>query len=487
LTLSIEPIGLSQEIECPKDMTSTSPILFHSVSINQLKTRHLYECSLTTLCLCLLLRVLFAYLIVAKDIVMSKKRRENRNSAGLNNRLKSEPESYTIVESAEESSSNHQANRKPNLLAKMKANWLVVLIICLLSLGALGAGLKYLEDDARREMAKREAQKGKLLSDKEKSETSLLNRINPFLPAPLPNPTPQLSKEYLYAGGKLLAVEDAGATQAPPADIAVWRPSSGEWWVMGQAGSQQTTQQYGVSGDIPVPGDFDGDGKTDFSIFRPSTSNWYFIYSAGGSGQYPFGTTGDIPVPADYDGDGKTDAAIYRPSTGGWYIARSSDGGFTILGYGAAGDTPVPADYDGDGRADLAVWRSSAATFYFYRSSNNLEQGITFGQPGDKPVPGDYDGDGRADAAVWRGGVYQWHILYSSTGQTEGFTFGDPQTDVYVQNDYDGDGKVDRAFWRPSTGVWHIVQSSKRGQPDEVRTVQWGINGDVPVPAYYRR
>ena len=125
--------------------------------------------------------------------------------------------------------------------------------------------------------------------------------------------------------------------------------------------------------------------------------------------------------------------------------------------------------------------------FESLRSSTSQTQIITFGQAGDKAVPGDYDGDGKADAAVWRGGVYQWHILYSSTGTTEGFTFGDPNSDVYVQNDYDGDGKVDRAFWRPSTGVWYIVQSSRRGQADEVRTVQWGINGDIPVPAFYRR
>ena len=78
---------------------------------------------------------------------------------------------------------------------------------------------------------------------------------NPFA-APLPTPTPQLSKEYIYAGSRLLAVEDANANAAPPADLAVWRPSDGGWWVMGGQGSQQVMQNWGASGDDPVEGDY---------------------------------------------------------------------------------------------------------------------------------------------------------------------------------------------------------------------------------------
>jgi len=61
------------------------------------------------------------------------------------------------------------------------------------------------------------------------------------LAAPLPTATPQLSKEYIWAGGgRLLAVEDANANAAPPADLAVWRPSNGMWYVLGGPGSTQT-------------------------------------------------------------------------------------------------------------------------------------------------------------------------------------------------------------------------------------------------------
>jgi hypothetical protein len=321
--------------------------------------------------------------------------------------------------------------------------------------------------------------------------------------APLAGATPQLAREYLYAGSRLLAVEDANANAAPPADLAIWRPSSGEWWVMSGQGSQQVTQQWGVpcnpptlpaDCDRPAPGDYDGDGKTDFSIFRPSTGVWWIINSSNGSSSsVQFGVGTDKLAQADFDGDGKTDMAVFRlndpsPNNASWYIRKSSDGTWGGFQFGLSTDIPAPADYDGDGRADIGVYRSSASTFYLQSSAqNSATQTINFGQSGDVPVSADYDGDGKADAAVWRPGVYQWLILNSSNQTTDAFTFGDPNSDVNVQNDYDGDGKVDRAFWRPSEGKWYIAQSTKKGQPDEMRYVQWGAQGDIPVPAFYRR
>jgi len=404
---------------------------------------------------------------------MSKIRRNDKNELNTLNLSKLNGENQKSAESS---------LAKKSIWTKLKnpSNWWMIAVIAFLALGAMGAGLKYLDDDAQREIARRANNKGSL---NDRQDQSFLNKVNPFLPTPTPTPTPQLSKEYIYAGSRLLAVEDKNATSAPPADLAIWRPdtanNTGTWWVMGGQNSQQVTVQWGNSTDKTVPGDYDGDGKTDFSVWRPSTGIWYIINSGGGGGQFNFGQTGDLPAQADFDGDGRTDAAVYRPSTGTWYILKSSDGQVITQQWGLASDNPAPADYDGDGKADIAVWRSSTTAFYSLNSSNGALQTPTLGQSGE-PVSGDYDGDGKANFAVKSGN--SWVILNSAYTQTQTITW-QSSGDIPVQNDYDGDGKMDIAVWHSATGTWYIRNSSD----NSTRTVQWGILGDFPVPAFYRR
>jgi hypothetical protein len=78
--------------------------------------------------------------------------------------------------------------------------------------------------------------------------------------------------------------------------------------------------------------DFDGNGSSDVSVFRPSNGRWY-IKDAG---SYVWGQAGDIPVPGDYDGDGTTDIAVWRPSNGRWYV--KDIGGYF---WGMSGDMPL--------------------------------------------------------------------------------------------------------------------------------------------------
>ena len=131
--------------------------------------------------------------------------------------------------------------------------------------------------------------------------------------------------------------------------------------------------------------DFDGDGRSDLSIFRPSEGNWY-IFSRGNNTFkiQPFGNSGDKIVPGDYDGDGRTDFAVFRPSEGNWYYLQSATGGFSIVNWGIETDTPVPGDYDGDGRTDVAVYRSGA--WYIVQSSNGQIVLRQFGISTDIPV-----------------------------------------------------------------------------------------------------
>jgi len=267
------------------------------------------------------------------------------------------------------------------------------------------------------------------------------------------------------------------------ADLAVWRPSAGGWFtVSSQTGLQLPLQFLGLSGDIPVPGDYDGDGKTDIAVWRPSAGGWFINSSKTGSTlpiQY-LGLPGDIPVPGDYDGDGMTDLAVWRPSTGAWFVIPSKTGTPLPPQYlGLPGDIPVPADYDGDGIADFAVWRPSVGGWFINSSKTGTPLPTQYlGLPGDTPVPGDYDGDGMADLAVLRPSAGGWFINSSKTGtQMPTQYFGLPG-DIPVPADYDGDGTTDLGVWRPSVGGWFII-SSETGTP--LPTQYLGAPGDIPI------
>lgn len=257
-------------------------------------------------------------------------------------------------------------------------------------------------------------------------------------------------------------------------DVSVFRPDSGDWFISNSSNSQFRANNFGQNGDLIAPADFDDDDKTDVAVFRAGV--WYILNSSNAAFRAEqFGLPNDKPVPADYDGDGKADLAVFR--SGSWYIINSSNNQFRAVGWGLSDDLPVPGDFDGDGRADIAVFRPANGTWYLLQSTAGFSA-INFGVAEDKPVVGDYDGDQKADVAVWRPSAGAWYLLRSTAGFTAqqfGIT-----ADVPTPGDFDGDGKTDVAVFRPENGVWYLQQSQTG-----FKAVNFGTSGDKPVPAAF--
>jgi photosystem II stability/assembly factor-like uncharacterized protein len=257
-------------------------------------------------------------------------------------------------------------------------------------------------------------------------------------------------------------------------DVSVFRPNGGSWFISNSSDSQFRAANFGQNGDSIAPADFDNDDKTDFAVFRAGI--WYILNSSDGAFRgEQFGLTNDKPVPADYDGDGKADLAVFRG--GNWYIINSSNNQFRAVSWGLSDDLPVTGDFDGDGLADIAVFRPSTGTWYLLQSTGGFAA-VSFGIAEDKPVVGDYDGDGKTDVAVFRPSAGAWYLLRSTAGFTAqqfGIT-----GDVPTPGDFDGDGKTDVAVFRPETGYWFLQQSQSG-----FKAVQFGAAGDKPVPAAF--
>ncbi|MEO6589916.1 MAG: CHRD domain-containing protein [Pyrinomonadaceae bacterium] len=268
--------------------------------------------------------------------------------------------------------------------------------------------------------------------------------------------------------------------------------------------------------DFPAPGDFDGDGEDDYSLYRdganPGDQSAFFIIKSSDFTlqYYAWGVRGDQAVTRDYDGDGITDVAVFRRGAAQgnqafWFIRQSATNTARIERFGTtgdtaggtSGDTPIPGDYDGDGKFDLAVYRfgtiAPTNTYIIRRSSDNA---VTYQQFGnfqtDYILPGDYDGDGKFDLAVGRTGAaatspFQWIVRRSSDNSVTYYTFG-ISSDLPTQGDYDGDGRTDYSIYRrgatASSQSFFWVRNSLDGS---IKPTPWGLQADFPVNTFDAR
>ncbi len=266
-------------------------------------------------------------------------------------------------------------------------------------------------------------------------------------------------------------------------EIGVWRGSTRYFYLDTNGDGKYTnpaTERFGTfltatqANDRPVAGDWDGDGSDEIGVWRGSTR--YFYLDTNGDGKYTnpaterFGTfltsyvSGDMPVAGDWDGDGSDEIGIWRSSTRYFYLDTNGDGKYTnpaterfgpFLNTIDSSDRPVAGDWDGDGSDEIGVWRG--ATRYFYLDTNSdgkytnpaterFGPFLSATQANDRPVAGDWDGDGSDEIGVWRGSTRYFYLDTNGDGKytsaaTERFgpfLSATQANDMPVAGDWDG-------------------------------------------------
>lgn len=216
---------------------------------------------------------------------------------------------------------------------------------------------------------------------------------------------------------------------------------------------------FGLNGDTPVVEDYDGDGIDDLSVYRapsttagPGQATWFVKYSAnnpnGNITYIPFGMRYgtqadqvDEPYPGDFDGDGKADFTIQRrqdisvvsSATPGMFITMNASGNISYQYFGLFADRILPGDYDGDGKTDICVARGfninpGNTTWYIKYSSGIPDYTTVFGT-GFNFAQGDYDGDGKTDIAYMLtnstpGATGYWYMASSSNNDVKFVSWG---------------------------------------------------------------
>ncbi len=167
-------------------------------------------------------------------------------------------------------------------------------------------------------------------------------------------------------------------------DLTVVRDNgtSYQWYILRSSNNTFLSPVFGSSStDTPIAGaDYNGDGRADLTVLRGSPTQ-YFVGDAVTASLLLVQQWGDFNtdfyIVGDFLGDSKADFAVWRGfgsgTNGNWYIKENGGPGVVITQFGIPGtsavrDFPLCGDYNGDGKSDIAVYRRSDKTFYWLNS-----------------------------------------------------------------------------------------------------------------------
>ncbi len=224
-------------------------------------------------------------------------------------------------------------------------------------------------------------------------------------------------------------------TGKPASTVGAFRPSNGFTYLRNSntPGFADREFFYGVAGDIPVAGDWDGDGRDSIGIYR---NGMFYLKNSNSSGfadiQFPYGAPGDIPIAGDWNGDGMDTVGVVR--NGRFLLRNSNTSGSADLDffYGTPTDIPIVGDWDGNGTDTVGAFRPSNG-FVYLRYSNTegfADVEFFYGLAGDRPVVGDWNGDGVDTIGIYRnvGGAAFFYIRNSNSSgfADSSFSYGTP-------------------------------------------------------------
>ncbi|MEP7289541.1 MAG: hypothetical protein ABI947_27650 [Chloroflexota bacterium] len=223
--------------------------------------------------------------------------------------------------------------------------------------------------------------------------------------------------------------------------IGVYRPSAKAFYLRNSntTGPADIITGFGASTDLPVAGDWNGDGIDTVGVYRPSTGQYFLSNSttnpATVSYSFTFGSPGDQPIVGDWLGNGFDGVGVFRPTNGLIYLRNTLSSGYAdyTMVLGVPGDKPIAGDWNTDGVDTPGVYRPSKATFYLTNRLCNCgvyaDYTTTLGVAGDQPFAGDWNGDSRSGIGVYR--PSNGLIYLKNNPQTTGYAditlvFGSP-------------------------------------------------------------